>query len=211
MSSSSELTSRSGGNTACIEVTCGDHTLIIDAGSGLRLLGDHFMKGGPERLHLFFTHCHYDHISGLPFFAPFFSPKTKIDIWSGHMIGDDKTRRMIADYMRPPFFPVGPEIFSADISYRDFEPTDRLEPEAGIVMDTMALRESSVPSSMRSNESRSIFLSSASVCWETSVKVSSSDSSTARSSRIRVSSRSFQIALKRSIRLEIKVRSFKMG
>ncbi|MFD0917333.1 MBL fold metallo-hydrolase [Pseudahrensia aquimaris] len=139
MSSSSNAHKKYGGNTACIEMRCGDNILIFDAGSGLRLLGNQLMKEDAKRMHLFFTHCHYDHISGMPFFSPFFYPKAKIDIWSGHLQGKNKTQRMIADYMRPPYFPVGPEVFSAKIKYHDFEPEDRLKPVRGVTVDTLAL------------------------------------------------------------------------
>ena len=148
MASTSDDTNRYGGNTACVEINCGDETLIFDAGSGLRLLGDDIMKRAVKndkkdikrkRLNLFFTHCHYDHISGFPFFAPFFDKKTKIDIWSGHLTGEDKTERMILSYMRPPFFPVGPEVFAAKLRYRDFEPQDQLKPAKGIKVSTLSL------------------------------------------------------------------------
>ncbi len=148
MASMAPNTPRYGGNTACVEVNCGSETLILDAGSGLRLLGDEIMKrvkrsdaAGEKRkrLNLLFTHCHYDHISGLPFFAPFFDPKARIDIWSGHLEGPDKTERMVLNYMRPPFFPVGPEVFSAKLRYRDFEPRDVLRPCPGVKVSTMSL------------------------------------------------------------------------
>ena len=148
MASSDVRTDRYGGNTACVEMRCGPQTLIFDAGSGLRLLGDRLLKRaakaerrgeGRTGLHLFFTHCHYDHISGLPFFGPFFDPDARIDIWSGHLPGPDKTRAMILDYMRPPYFPVGPEVFRARIDYRDFEPGDVLEPVPGVRIATLSL------------------------------------------------------------------------
>lgn len=148
MASLSTETEKYGGNTACVEITCGDNTLIFDAGSGLRLLGDHLAKVHAKadkkgekrnRLHLFFTHCHYDHISGFPFFAPFFDRDTRIDIWSGHLPGPDKTRRMILDYMKPPFFPVGPEVFGAKLRYRDFEPLDELKPVPKVRVKTLSL------------------------------------------------------------------------
>lgn len=148
MASSSKTTDKYGGNTACLEIKCGEETLIFDAGSGLRLLGEHLQrnaikneKKGIERrpLNLFFTHCHYDHISGLPFFAPFFDPNWNVHIWSGHLPGPDKTERMVNDYMRSPFFPVGPEVFSAQYDYRDFEPEDVLKPVDGVEVKTMSL------------------------------------------------------------------------
>ena len=147
LASCSAETRRYGSNTACVEVRCGDVTLILDAGSGLRLLGNAMVARNPARTHLMFTHCHYDHISGLPFFAPFFDPARRIDVWSGHMESDGAsdpengtlTARMMSDYMRPPFFPVGPEVFTARIATHDFHPGDVLEPEPGIVIRTALL------------------------------------------------------------------------
>ena len=141
-------TQKYGGNTACVEIKCGDERFVFDAGSGLRGVGESLFKDSVKRdkkglkrkkLHIFFTHCHYDHISGFPFFAPFFDPKEKISIWSGHLTGPDKTRRMIEEYMKPPFFPVGPTIFSAKLEYKDFEPEDVLRPVKGVKIKTLSL------------------------------------------------------------------------
>ncbi len=149
LSSLSDKTNIYGGNTACVEVRCGDDILILDAGSGLQILGEDLVrrlkraKGKAatklKNLNLFFTHCHYDHISGFPFFAPFFNPDVSINVWSGHLEGPDKTRNMIQDYMKPPFFPVGPEVFGANLTYRDFEPQDTLRPVKGVKISTMSL------------------------------------------------------------------------
>jgi ribonuclease Z len=148
MAATSEETQKYGGNTACVELTCGTHTLIFDAGSGLRQLGDDIVGNharldarGMERppLHLFFTHCHYDHISGLPFFAPFYDEKTTVHVYSGHLEGPDRTMRMMQDYMSAPFFPVGPEVFRAQIVPHDFEPGDVLTPERGVRISTLSL------------------------------------------------------------------------
>lgn len=56
-----------GGNTPCIEVRCGEHRLIFDAGSGIRQAGLDMMGDKTSNVDLFFSHCHYDHIIGLPF------------------------------------------------------------------------------------------------------------------------------------------------
>ena len=58
---------RYGGNTACIEMRCGPHTLVFDAGSGFRPAGLSLVESGVDDFDVFFTHCHYDHILGLPF------------------------------------------------------------------------------------------------------------------------------------------------
>ncbi len=148
LASQSKETIGYGENTACVEVFCGDESIIFDAGTGLRSVGDKIIKdiikgdkAGKKRkkINLFFTHCHYDHISGLPFFAPFYDPNTEVDIWSGHLTGPDKTRKMVVDYMSSPFFPVGPEVFSAKITYKDFEPRDVLRPLKGITIRTCSL------------------------------------------------------------------------
>jgi glyoxylase-like metal-dependent hydrolase (beta-lactamase superfamily II) len=77
-----------GGNTSCVEIQAGRETIIIDAGSGIRDLGLELMKGpcgrGEGALHLIFTHCHWDHIQGFPFFVPAFIPGNRIFIYSIH-------------------------------------------------------------------------------------------------------------------------------
>ena len=73
---------RYGGNTPCVEITCGEKTLIFDAGTGLRALGQEFIKKGKIEAEIFFSHAHLDHIIGFPFFAPAFNPKNKFKIWS---------------------------------------------------------------------------------------------------------------------------------
>lgn len=80
-------TVRYGGNTPCVELTCGDETLIIDAGTGIRELGFDLMKraaGAPIKGRLFIGHTHWDHIQGFPFFTPLFLPTTKFQVYGMH-------------------------------------------------------------------------------------------------------------------------------
>jgi anti-anti-sigma factor len=76
------------GNTPCVEVQTGDEIFIIDAGSGIRQLGLELMKGacgqGKGVVRLFFSHPHWDHIQGFPFFRPAFVPGNKIYMYSVH-------------------------------------------------------------------------------------------------------------------------------
>ena len=70
-----------GGNTPCIEVVIGNEHLIFDAGTGIVNLGEELAQDNVLNDHivrLFFTHFHWDHIQGLPFFAPLYSPDTKL-------------------------------------------------------------------------------------------------------------------------------------
>lgn len=130
---------RYGGNTACIELQCGPHTLLVDAGSGIRPAGETLMKAGVNDFEVFFTHCHYDHIVGLPFFFPFYDPKTQVRLWSGHLAGHMTTREMIGEFMRPPWFPVNLEICRAKLQTRDFVSGDVLRPREGVTVRTASL------------------------------------------------------------------------
>jgi phosphoribosyl 1,2-cyclic phosphodiesterase len=115
--------SKYGGNTSCLEVRCGSRLLIFDAGSGLRLLGQHIDKSGPVDADLFFTHSHLDHVGGLPFFTSAFRPANKFRFWSGHLLNNDVAMRdVIGRLMSSPLFPVPIEVFQADLEFRDFEP-----------------------------------------------------------------------------------------
>jgi metal-dependent hydrolase (beta-lactamase superfamily II) len=75
-----------GGNTSCVEVELDNQTFILDAGTGLRSLGLKMKEDGRDlshQLHFFFTHFHWDHICGFPYFGPIYIPNRQIDVWSG--------------------------------------------------------------------------------------------------------------------------------
>jgi len=76
-------TVRYGGNTSCVEVRSGEEIIILDAGTGLRPLGLELLaefKNRPLNLTLLITHTHWDHIQGLPFFAPIYNPRCRLRI-----------------------------------------------------------------------------------------------------------------------------------
>ncbi|MGB3692620.1 MAG: MBL fold metallo-hydrolase [Spirulinaceae cyanobacterium] len=66
-------TVRYGGNTSCVEMRVGGKRLIFDGGTGLRMLGKSLRSQMPVKTYMFFTHYHWDHIQGVPFFIPEFS------------------------------------------------------------------------------------------------------------------------------------------
>jgi len=77
---------RYGGNTTCIEVRIGDDIIILDAGTGLRRLGKSLLaefKQQPLNLTLLISHTHWDHIQGLPFFAPIYDARCRLRILGG--------------------------------------------------------------------------------------------------------------------------------
>jgi phosphoribosyl 1,2-cyclic phosphodiesterase len=128
-----------GGNTACVELVAGNHTLIIDAGSGIRALGDKLCTDNSTSIDVFFSHCHFDHIEGLPFFGPLYASGRKLNFWSGHIQRPDATRHMIASLIRSPYFPIDPSGFKAAITYLDFQSGDTLHPREKIVVRTIPL------------------------------------------------------------------------
>ena len=95
-----------GGSTTCVEVrTKKDELVIVDAGSGIRLLGKDLLKKSRHSFNMLFTHSHWDHVLGFPFFAPIYNKKTRIRIM-GCSFSSDSVREIIAKTMQPPGFPV---------------------------------------------------------------------------------------------------------
>ena len=131
---------RSGGNTSCLEVQCGDRLVILDAGSGLRYLGNKLMASGQTvNTDIFLTHTHYDHVCGIPFFKPFFNPQNEFRIWAGHLLPDMDLRGVLSALMTSPLFPVPLEIFQAKIEFHDFLVGDNLNSGPDVAVRTASL------------------------------------------------------------------------
>ena len=131
---------RYGGNTPCIEVRCGERVLIFDAGTGLRSLGIELLKDKKIRdVDIFITHCHLDHVSGLPFFAPFFREDYRVRVWAGNLMPSNSIEHVMRRLMSSPWFPVPIEIFKAKIEFRDFKSGDVLQPHDDITLRTALL------------------------------------------------------------------------
>ncbi len=94
-----------GGNTSCVEIHAGGTRIALDAGTGLRRFGGELAAAGaPVDLTVLLSHLHWDHIQGLPFFAPIYAPGTRLRVAGGSpgMPLDEALRRQ----MSPPSFPV---------------------------------------------------------------------------------------------------------
>lgn len=99
-------TIRYGGNTSCVELSVDDDTvLILDAGSGIRPLGQALAKGPPRAIHVLLTHLHLDHLQGLAFFLPFWSDAADLHVWGPPSPLLSLAER-VAVYVSPPLFPV---------------------------------------------------------------------------------------------------------
>jgi phosphoribosyl 1,2-cyclic phosphodiesterase len=128
-----------GADTSCVEMRCGDRVLIFDAGSGIMSLGTELVREGVRDFDLYFTHCHFDHIIGLPFLKPLYDPAVTARIHAGHFQDGMTCREMAERFMGPPWFPLTPKQFRAAIEFRDFRPPDRLDPAPGIGISTVRL------------------------------------------------------------------------
>ena len=119
-------TVRYGGNTPCVEVRTETGWLVIlDAGTGIRELGRSLLAGtrsgewrigGGIAADIFLTHAHWDHIQGIPFFAPIFQKGNHFTIWGSKAL-ETSIDRVIRDQMSPVVFPVSFEELSARIEF----------------------------------------------------------------------------------------------
>jgi phosphoribosyl 1,2-cyclic phosphodiesterase len=130
-------TIRYGGNTSCVEMRCGEHLLIFDGGSGLRPLGQELLRTAHSLdFDLFYSHSHFDHIVGLPFFAPCYDARSHIRIWAGHLKPNSGIEAVLGKMMSAPLFPIPIDIFAATLEFRDFSAGDALTPYPGITLQT---------------------------------------------------------------------------
>lgn len=114
-------TVRYGGNTSCVEMQVGRERLIFDGGTGLHLLGQSLMAESPVKAHLFFTHSHWDHIQGFPFFTPAFIRGNTFNIYAVPSPNGATIKQRLHDQMLHPNFPVPLQIMRADLEFYNLE------------------------------------------------------------------------------------------
>ncbi len=130
-----------GGNTTCVTIRLGDVLIIFDAGSGIRELGDYLMSGSDEwvqnagfrqgkgHAYMFFTHTHWDHIQGLPFFKPIHVAGNVFDVYHVHQhVPQALTRQMEAA-----FFPLQFEQIGATINFHQLREGEQIKVANAII------------------------------------------------------------------------------
>ena len=110
-----------GGNTTCLEVDAGGHLFILDAGTGIRELGEDIQRSDQDHVRILLTHTHWDHINGFPFFAPAFNPKKSFEIMAGHLYDKSGVQHVFESQMENPVFPVPLEAMTAELYFVDFK------------------------------------------------------------------------------------------
>jgi phosphoribosyl 1,2-cyclic phosphodiesterase len=124
-------TQRYGGNTSCVEVrsAAGTH-IVLDAGTGIRHLGKELMteefENGAGTAHLLISHTHWDHIQGLPFFAPLYQKGNHLSVYARRR-DDVHLRAVLASQTDDPYFPSSIERAEAGMSFRELADYSKFE------------------------------------------------------------------------------------
>lgn len=117
-------TVRYGGQTSCVELRSGSGgCLIIDAGTGMRALGQKLSREGgvPRQFHVLLSHVHWDHIQGLPFFEPAYIPGNRIAVYA-LLTAADELDQVIGGITRHEFFPMPLERVPAQFQFIEVKP-----------------------------------------------------------------------------------------
>jgi phosphoribosyl 1,2-cyclic phosphodiesterase len=122
-------TVRYGGQTSCVEArTASGQILIVDAGTGMRALGQQLAResgGRPWQYHVLLSHVHWDHIQGLPFFEPAYIPGTQIAVYA-LLTAADELQQVIGGITRYEFFPMPLERVPANFAFHEVTPQQEL-------------------------------------------------------------------------------------
>jgi phosphoribosyl 1,2-cyclic phosphodiesterase len=138
-------TQKYGGNTACIELRVGkdDRIIIIDAGSGIRALGNHLMAQelpkGPIKADIFLSHTHWDHIMGYPFFTPIYIPGTQLRIHGPVSFEDDPLEEVVGGQMKYRYFPINLGELASEVEYVRLKEDPDIDLGGGLKLSTKLL------------------------------------------------------------------------
>ena len=128
-----------GGNTSCVEVRVADRTLVLDAGTGIEALGRALIQRGAPPIDLFLTHGHYDHVMGLPFFAPLHTPDYPVTL---HYAGCDAAKdgaALLDQLIDTPFLPFRASDFRGDLRHERLQAPSIIELGDGCTLSTFSV------------------------------------------------------------------------
>lgn len=137
------LTQRYGGNGACIELRVGERLVIIDAGSGIRELGNHVMRHdlprGAIQAEIFLSHTHWDHIMGFPYFVPIYIPGSRLTVYGPVSFEDETLEEVVGGQMKYRYFPVNMGELRSTIDYIRLREESGRDHGDGLVVTTKFL------------------------------------------------------------------------
>lgn len=138
-------TAKYGGNGACIELRVGDEDriVIIDAGSGIRELGNYLMQNdlpkGPICADIFLSHTHWDHIMGFPYFTPIYIPGSKLRVYGPVTFEEDPLEEVVGGQMKYRYFPVNFGELNSEIEYIRMQENPHVDLGGGLKLATKFL------------------------------------------------------------------------
>lgn len=139
------LTQKYGGNSSCMELRIGEENrlVIIDAGTGIRQLGNHLMQHdlpkGPIRAEIFLSHTHWDHIMGFPFFIPIYVPGSQLKVYGPVSFEDDTLEDVVGGQMKYRYFPVNMGELRSEIEYVRLKEESGRDYGNGLLLSTKIL------------------------------------------------------------------------
>jgi len=129
-----------GGNTTCVSLRSDDYLFVFDAGTGIRRLGEYLEDDARSKWRgsIFFTHYHWDHIQGLPFFTPARRVENRFSLYGESKDGID-LEEILRQQMVDPYFPISMAQAKALVTFEALEPGQVIEPFPGFTLRTVRL------------------------------------------------------------------------
>lgn len=128
-----------GGNTSCVEVWCGEHLIILDAGTGIRRASERLLERKINNAYILFSHVHWDHVQGFPFFPAAFNKDMTLHIKAGGLQKYGGIEKVLEAEMQAPYFPIPISALVSKKEFTDFKPGDNFTLNSDIAVRTIAL------------------------------------------------------------------------
>jgi phosphoribosyl 1,2-cyclic phosphodiesterase len=129
-----------GGHTSCVSVLVNKSLYIFDAGTGLIDCGQWILsQEKPEKIYLFLSHAHLDHITGLPFFAPLWLKDWELHIFAASLAPYGGLQNILSRIFAPPYFPVSWSQVPSKIHLTDLDISESLHLLDHMIVETIEL------------------------------------------------------------------------